>query len=137
MADSKVVKALDDKLMEQGVIEKRYSRDYRNVHSMLNSYMRRSYKALTQENFDKGNEKLRNWLMILHKEGASQEKLTSYLRCGLAHLSFDYISSNNRDLKDSELVTRALQSFKQRGYHKSFFRKAPTKEEKRISLKSG
>jgi hypothetical protein len=129
------VKALDSKLIEQGVISKSYSKDYQLVHKMLNSYMKRSGKVLTQKNFDKGNEKLRDWLMILHKEGASQEKLTSYLRCGLAHLSYDFIASQNRDLSNKELATRALRSFKLRGFHKSFFKKAPTKEEKRISLK--
>jgi len=135
MADSKTVKALDGKLIEQEVISKSFLKDYQLVHKMLNSYMKRSGKVLTQDNFDKGNDKLRDWLMILHKEGASQDKLTSYLRCGLAHLSFDFIASQNRKLSNSELVTRALQSFKHRGYHKSFFKKAPTKEEKRISLK--
>ncbi len=111
-----------------------YSRDYKHVHSMLNNYMRRSGKELTQENFDKGDQKLRDWLMILHKEGASQEKLTSYLRCGLAHLSFDFIASQNRDLDNDELVTRALQSFKHRKYHKKFFRKSPTRITERISI---
>ena len=135
MADSRVVKELDGKLMEQGVISKEYSKDYTIVHKMLNSYMKRSGKILTQKNFDMGNEKLRDWLMILHKEGASQEKLTSYLRCGLAHLSFDFIASQNKDLSKGDLVTRALQSFKGRNYHKSFFRKAPTKVTERISLK--
>jgi hypothetical protein len=135
MADSKVVKELDSKLMEQGVISKEYSRDYKIVHKMLNSYMKRTGKILTQKNFDRGNEKLRDWLMILHKEGASQEKLTSYLRCGLAHLSFDFIASQNRDLSNGVLVTRALQSFKGRNYHKSFFRKSPSKVTERISLK--
>jgi hypothetical protein len=135
MADSRVVRELDGKLVEQGVISKDYSKDYIIVHKMLNNYMKRSGKILTQKNFDKGNEKLRDWLMILHKEGASQEKLTSYLRCGLAHLSFDFIASQNKDLSNGELVTRALQSFKHRNYHKSFFRKAPTKVTERISLK--
>ncbi len=135
MADSKIVRMLDSKLMEQGVIPKRYAKDYSLVHKMLNSYMRRSGKVLTQKNFDDGNDKLRDWLMILHKEGASQEKLTSYLRSGLAHLSFDFIASQHRDLSSGELVTRALQSFKHRNYQKKFFKTSPTKEEKRISLK--
>ncbi len=135
MADSKVVKVLDSKLIEQGVISKEYSKDYKIVHIMLNSYMRRSGKILTQKNFDKGNATLRDWLMILHKEGATQDKLTNYLRCGLAHLSFDFIASQNKGLSNGDLVTRALQSFKHRNYHKSFFRKAPKKATERISLK--
>lgn len=135
MADSKVIKDLDDKLIEQGVISREYARDYIIVHRMLNNYMKRSGKVLTQANFDRGEEKLRNWLMILHKEGASQEKLTSYLRSGLAHLSFDFIASNNKGIGRDDLVTRALQSFKHRNYHRTFFRKAPTKVTERISLK--
>jgi hypothetical protein len=67
MADSKVVKELDSKLMEQGVISKEYSRDYKIVHKMLNSYMKRTGKILTQKNFDRGNEKLRDYLVPVYR----------------------------------------------------------------------
>ncbi|MFW3145189.1 MAG: hypothetical protein ACMUIE_00070 [Thermoplasmatota archaeon] len=135
MADTRIVARLDDRLISDGVLPKQFKGDYSTVHSMLNSYMRRYGGKLSDENFKKGEKKLRDWLMILHKKGASQEKLTAYLRTGLAHLSFDYIDSQNPGLTGEDIVYRALQSFKQRNFHRSYFKVAPTKEEKRISIK--
>ncbi|MGA1793086.1 MAG: hypothetical protein ACMUHM_03975 [Thermoplasmatota archaeon] len=135
MADSRTVRRLDDKLMKEGVLSADFKNDYQTVHDMLNSYMRRSGGKVPGENFKKGEAKLRDWLMILYKQGASQEKLTSYLRCGLAHLSFDFIDSQNKGITGSDLVTRSLQSFKLRNYHRSFFRVSQSKEKERISLK--
>ncbi|MBN1540070.1 MAG: hypothetical protein JW939_07990 [Candidatus Thermoplasmatota archaeon] len=135
MADSRTVRMLDLKLMEEGILSKDYKNDYQTVHDMLNSYMRRSGGKLPDENFKIGDRKLRDWLMILYKQGASQEKLTSYLRCGLGHLSFDYIASQKPGISASDLVTRSLQSLKLRKFHKSFFRVSKQKEKTTISLK--
>jgi len=135
MADSRTVRRLDEKLMKEGVISTDLKNDYQTVHDMLNNYMRRSGGKVPGENFKKGEAKLRDWLMILYKQGASQEKLTSYLRCGLAHLSFDFIDSQNKGITGSDLVTRSLQSFKLRNFHRSFFRVSQVKEKERISLK--
>ncbi|MGA1820216.1 MAG: hypothetical protein ACMUHU_04315 [Thermoplasmatota archaeon] len=135
MADSRTVRRLDEKLMKEGILSKDFKNDYQTVHDMLNSYMRRSGGKLPDENFKKGEKKLRDWLMILYKQGASQEKLTSYLRCGLAHLSFDYIDSQTSGITGSDLVTRSLQSFKLRNFHRSFFRVSQAKEKERISIK--
>ncbi|MBN1390578.1 MAG: hypothetical protein JXA22_08055 [Candidatus Thermoplasmatota archaeon] len=135
MADTKMVRMLDAKLIEEGILSKDFKNDYSTVHDMLNSYMRRSGGKLPDEIFKIGEKKLRDWLMILYKQGASQEKLTSYLRCGLAHLSFDYIASQNPRITTGDLVTRSLQSFKLRKYNKSFFRVSRLKEKTTISLK--
>lgn len=121
-------------MIEDEVVPKTYSRDYRTVHDMLNSHMRRHGGKLSDENFQIGERKLRNWLMILSKKGASQEKLTAYLRVGLAHLSFDYIASQNPELGSVDMLTRALQSFKHRNFHRSYFKRSPSKERRRISI---
>src|SRR5512138_1375733 len=94
MAEFNSVKKLDLKLLENRIIDPEYRLDCKLVHNMLNSHVRKNGKILTEENFRKGDEKLRAWLMNLYKKGASQEKLTSYLRCGLAHLCYDFIESN-------------------------------------------
>ncbi|MGA1873478.1 MAG: hypothetical protein ACMUHY_07370 [Thermoplasmatota archaeon] len=135
MADSRTVRRLDGRLMKEGILSTEFKSDYQTVHDMLNSYMRRTGGKVPDENFRKGEEKLRNWLMILYKKGASQEKLTSYLRCGLAHLSFDHIASQNRKITGTDLVTRSLQSFKLRNFHRSFFRVSQVKEKERISIR--
>ncbi|MGA1866168.1 MAG: hypothetical protein ACMUFK_01730 [Thermoplasmatota archaeon] len=135
MADSRTVRMLDMKLIEEGILSKDFKKDYQTVHDMLNSYMRRSGGKLPEDNFRIGDRKLRDWLMILYKQGASQEKLTNYLRCGLGHLSFDHISSQNPGISASDLVTRSLQSLKLRKYHRSFFRVSRQKEKTTISLK--
>ena len=125
MADSKIIQRLDSRLMKDGYLTMDFKNDYQLVHDMLNIYMRRHGGKVPDENFRKGEDKLRDWLMILYKKGASQEKLTSYLRCGLAHLSFDFISSQNPNLTGSELITRSLQSFKLRKFHRTFFKVSP------------
>lgn len=135
MADSKIIQRLDNRLMKDGYLSMDFKNDYQTVHDMLNTYMRRYGGKVPDENFKKGEEKLRDWLMILYKKGASQDKLTSYLRCGLAHLSYDYIASQNRKLPGSELITRSLQSFKLRKYHRTFFKVAHSKEKTRITIK--
>jgi len=93
MAESKIVSNLDRKLIEESILDPVYREDYQIVHSMLNERMRQTGKILTEETFKKGEDALREWLAVLSKQGASQEKLTSYLRCGLAHLCFDFIES--------------------------------------------
>ncbi len=137
MAVTKVVRDLDAKLMSDGTINPDFESDYDKVHKMLNTFVRQTGAVLTAENFDEGDAKLRDWLMILHKQGASQEKLTSYLRCGLAHLCYDFVQTQeeNRALPTDELVTRALQSFKARKFQNKYFKVAPTKLEETISLK--
>lgn len=126
MADSRIIYALDEKLMNEGIIDRQYAADYAKVHSMLNGSFRKTGAALPDKVFADGEVKLRKWLMSMYRLGASQDKLTSYLRCGLAHLSFDYIESSYKSISNDDLITRVLQSFKNREYHKSFFRASET-----------
>jgi hypothetical protein len=122
MADSRLVAELDKKLMEEGVIDPSYMSEYKKVHEMLNTHVRRTGKILTEAMFEKGDKKLRSWLLTLFKKGLSQDKLSSYLRCGLAHLCFDFIESNYQSIPDDDLITRAIQSFKMRNYNNSYFK---------------
>ncbi len=126
MAEAKLVADLDRKLMEEGIIDPRYMDDYKKVHSMLNTHVRKTGKILSEETFDRGDRKLRKWLMVLFRQGAPQEKLSSYLRCGLAHLCFDFIESSYHAISADDLVARAIQSFKMRNFHKTYFRAAPS-----------
>jgi len=136
MADSKIVTKLDEKLIEKGIIDSVYKDDLKKVHTMLNTHVRKNGKILTEETFKKGDEKLRDWLMLLYKKGASQEKLTAYLRCGLAHLSFDFIESAYKTIATDDLITRALQSLRKRNYHKAFFKVSSSKLEKPRKVKA-
>ncbi len=122
MAESKIVIKVDQKLIDSSIIDPAYEYDYQVVHNMLNTHVRKSGKILTEETFHKGDEALRSWLMTLYKQGASQEKLTSYLRCGLAHLCFDFIESTYAQIPPEDLIARTLQSFKLRNYHNCFFK---------------
>ncbi|HEY1405458.1 MAG TPA: hypothetical protein VF857_02505 [Spirochaetota bacterium] len=124
MADSKVVVKLDQRLIAEKVIDRAYADDYQTVHRMLNALIKKSGGRLTEKTFEKGEAKLRAWLISLCKKGASQEKLTSYLRCGLAHLSFDFIESSYKSIDVDDLISRTLVSFKKRDFHKTYF-KAP------------
>lgn len=124
MADSKNIAKLDAKLMESKLVDDSIAQDYKKVHSFLNTHVRKNGKILTEETFQKGDSELRQWLMVLYKKGASQEKLTSYLRIGLAHLCYDFVESTYSRIETDDLVTRALQSFKNRKFHKTFFKVA-------------
>lgn len=130
MADAKIIRLLDEKLIEERIIDESYRDDYKKVHRLLNSHIRKKGASLPLETFDVVEKLLRGWLDILYKQGASQEKLTSYLRCGLAHMSFDYIDSTYLQIGQEDLVTRAMISFKQRHYNRTFYRPSPEKEVK-------
>ncbi|MDV6236862.1 hypothetical protein CH379_014630 [Leptospira ellisii] len=126
MADSAIVRRLDARLIEDGILDPAFEEDYSLVHQKLNDEIHKSGRsAQPEETFSLGEKILRDWLHGLARQGASQEKLTSYLRCGLAHLSYDFIESANEGLETSdvdELIGRALVSFKNRDFEKSFFR---------------
>ncbi len=126
MAEIKLVGDLDKKLMEEGIIDPAYMEDYKKVHSMLNTHVRKTGTIMSEETFDRGDQQLRKWLMVLYRQGAPQEKLSSYLRCGLAHLCFDFIESSYHAISMDDLVARAIQSFKMRNFHKTYFRIAPS-----------
>ncbi len=126
MADYRVVQKLDEKLISEGIIENSYKEDLRKVHSKLNLLFKKSGAVLPQKIFERGEARLRKWLGELYKKGASQDRLTSYLRCGLAHLSFDFIESTYQSIDNEDLITRALLSFKNREFHKTYFKATDT-----------
>jgi hypothetical protein len=125
MAETKMVADLDKKLMEEGIIDPSFMEDYKKVHGMLNTHVRKTGTILSEETFEKGDQKLRKWLIVLYKQGAPQEKLSSYLRCGLAHLCFDFIESSYKAISNDDLIARAIQSFKMRNFHKTYFKVSP------------
>lgn len=133
MANTKAIAKLDEKLMEEGIVASNIQPDYKKVHSFLNTHVRKNGQILTEENFIKGETALRDWLMVLYKKGASQEKLTSYLRVGLAHLCYDFVESNYSKIDSTDLLARTLVSFKNRKYHKTFFK--GSLDDKKASLR--
>ncbi len=139
MAAEKIISKVDIKLIENGIISPEFKDDYKKVHSKLNSHVKKTGKILTEETFEKGNEVLRKWLMELFRKGASQEKLTSYMRCGLAHLCCDFIESTYESITPEDLISRVIQSFKKRKFNKSFFKaagiKASTPVKKKVAVK--
>jgi hypothetical protein len=124
LADSKNINKLDEKLVETGTIDADILTDYKKVHTFLNTHVRKNGKILSESTFSIGEEELRQWLMVLYKKGASQDKLTSYLRVGLAHLCYDFVESTYKQISVDDLVARALVSFKNRKFHKTFFKVA-------------
>jgi hypothetical protein len=127
MADKRIVSKLDEKLIDDCIIKPDFVNDYEKVHTFLNKDVKKYDIALSDEDFETGEKALRAWLNILDKKGASQEKLTSYLRVGLAHLCFDYIDLKTDKLTDDDHIKRALQSFKKRNYDKSFYKSSTKK----------
>ena len=122
MANKSIAVKLDEKLVKDGIIEDKFIKDCEKVHIFLNKQVKKYDRALKDDDFSVGESDLRNWLNTLFKQGASREKLNTYLRCGLAHLCFDYIDIKNEKINTSDHLTRAFQSFKKRKFNKSYFK---------------
>jgi hypothetical protein len=135
MAVSKLTKMFDERLVKEGILNGNYSKDFPQVHKMLNTYVRKTGKILSEDNFVKGDEALRKWLMILYKKGAAQEKLTAYLRSGLGHLCLDFVMAKEADLTEQESISRAIRSFKARKFGNTYFKVASSKKDTRVSMK--
>lgn len=122
MADKKGIGKLDEKLVSLKIIGESLLGELPLVHRKMNSILKKTGAVLSDDIFETGNAALRKWLLLLSKQGASQEKLTAYLRCGLAHLTYDFIESQYRQIDPDDLVTRTLMSLKNRKLHTSFFK---------------
>jgi len=108
--------------MAAGIVKKAYRADLPLVHRKMNSIIRKTGTVLSDAVFDEGNEALRDWLDLLSRQGASQDKHTSYLRCGRAHLTYDYISSQYKKIGTEDLISRTITSLKVRRLNTSFFK---------------
>lgn len=131
VAQKKMAELLDEKLIQGKIIDGKFSGDYPLVHRKMNSVIKKTGRILSDSVFERGDAAVREWLLTLYKQGASQEKLTGYLRCALAHLCLDYIDSTYKKIDDEDLVTRALLSFKSRKLHKTFY-KVPASEKVKV-----
>ncbi len=123
MIKSAAVK-LDEKLMNDETISSNFKNDYIRVHDLLNKNVKTYDVYLKNDDFKGAEADLRKWLKTLQKQGAGPEKLNSFLKCGMAHLCFDYIDvkKDGSDLDEDAKTTRALQSFKKRRFNKMFIR---------------
>ncbi len=126
MADKKSMMRLDERLVSMGVVSGQFLAELPLVHRKMNSIVKKTGAILSDEVFETGNAELRSWLSLLSKRGATQEKLTAYLRCGLAHLTYDFIESQFHLIGAEDLSSRVIVSLKNRKLHTSFFK--PTSE---------
>ncbi len=124
MADKKGISKLDEKLVSMRLIPRQLLGELPLVHRKMNSIIKKTGAILSDEVFETGNLALRKWLQLLSKQGASQAKLTAYLRCGLAHLTYDFTESQYRQIDGDDLVSRSIISLKLRKLHTSFFKPA-------------
>ncbi len=124
MADKKSMMRLDERLVSMGVVSGQFLSELPLVHRKMNSIVKKTGAVLSDEVFERGNAELRAWLSLLSKRGATQEKLTAYLRCGLAHLTYDFIESQYHLIGAEDLSSRVIVSLKKRKLHTSFFKPA-------------
>ncbi len=127
MADQRGIGKLDERLVDGGIIPASLAGELALVHKKMNAILKKTGAILSDEIFETGNAALRKWLNLLWKQGASQEKLTAYLRCGLAHLTYDFIESQYHQIDIEDLVSRTLVSLKNRNLHASFFKPPVTR----------
>ena len=115
---------MDEKLMKDETISSKLKADYSRVHDLLNKNVKTYDTYLKNDDFKGAEADLRKWLKTSQKQGAGPDKLNSFLKCGMAHLCFDYIDvkKEGEDLDEDKKITRALLSFKKRRFNKMFIR---------------
>jgi hypothetical protein len=134
MADKKSMTRLDERLVGLGIVSGAFLAEFPLVHRKMNSIVRKTGAELSDSVFESGNAELRAWLTVLSKRGASQDKLTAYLRCALAHLTYDFIESQYHQIDHDDLISRVIVSLKKRKLHTSFFK--PAQEVKPAPVKA-
>ncbi|WP_061261771.1 hypothetical protein [Leptospira interrogans] len=123
MTDSALIQKLNARLIDEGILDRTFEENYSIVYQKLNEEIFKiENPSLPEINFELGEKFLKNWLTGLSHQGISQDKLTNYLRCGLAHLSYEYIKSNDQEIEIDDKIESTIVFFKNRNFEKSFFR---------------
>ncbi|AAS70779.1 hypothetical protein GS518_10950 [Leptospira interrogans] len=123
MTDSVLIQKLNARLIDEGILDRTFEENYSIVYQKLNEEIFKiENPSLPEINFELGEKFLKNWLTGLSHQGISQDKLTNYLRCGLAHLSYEYIKSNDQEIEIDDKIESTIVFFKNRNFEKSFFR---------------
>ncbi|EJO77690.1 hypothetical protein LEP1GSC045_1444 [Leptospira interrogans serovar Pomona str. Kennewicki LC82-25] len=112
MTDSVLIQKLNARLIDEGILDRTFEEDYSIVHQKLNEEIFKiENPSLPEINFELGEKFLKNWLTGLSHQGTSQDKLTNYLRCGLAHLSYEYIKSNDQEIEIDDKIESTIVFF--------------------------
>ncbi|EQA61275.1 hypothetical protein [Leptospira alexanderi] len=113
---------MDARRIEDNILDGNFKEDDSFVLRKLDEEISRIEKSAQPEiNFKSGEKILKDWLHEFSLRDTSQEKLTNYLRCELAHLSFDYIESDKETEELDDLIEHALVFLKNRDLERSFF----------------
>ena len=118
---------------DQHLIDRNYlpdNFDYNVVHNRIDYGVKWYGGKHREKDWYHSEEGFRDWLYGMSNRGASQEKLTAYLRCGMGHFSLDEADGRwyQRDpdgydsLPWEKVFEGALKSYVSIGYHRKFFR---------------
>jgi hypothetical protein len=118
----------DGYLVEKGYPPDGY--DYDIVHARIDRGVQWYGGAHRELDFYHSEDGLRDWLTGMQNRGAAQDKLTAYLRCGLAHFALDEADTRWYDRDPEGYVTLpwdkvyegALKSMLALGLHRKFFK---------------
>jgi hypothetical protein len=119
MPDIELLTGLDRALIDRGIIAGEYAGEYGDVHAAMTRFRAGTGVYFSTKNLADGESYLRKWLTRLGAEGAPNKKLTSFLRCGLAHLCHDFIEFTFECIPPEEIAEKALASFMSRNYHRA------------------
>jgi hypothetical protein len=119
MPDIELLTGLDRALIDRGIIAGAYAGEYYEVHATMKRFRAGTGVYFSTKNLAGGESYLRKWLARLGAQGAPRKKLTSFLRCGLAHLCHDFIEFTFECIPPEEIVEKALASFMSRNYHRA------------------
>lgn len=136
MPDIELLTGLDRVLIDNGIIEETYTGEYYTVHEAMKRFRAGTGVYFSTRNLAEGEAYLRKWLARLGTKGAAKKKLTSFLRCGLAHLCYDFIEFTFECIPPEEITQRALLSFTGRNYHRATLSAGTKKPPKTVGKKS-
>jgi hypothetical protein len=119
MPDIELLTGLDLALMEQGIIDFRFSDEYHTVHEAMRKFRSRRSANFSAADLLEGEKYLRRWLGRLRSKGYDKEKLVSFLRCGLGHLCYDFIEFTYEMISPEDIVRKSLVSFQSRDFHRA------------------
>ena len=112
----------DEFLAAKGIIPPDLVRECRRVHARMDK--RAATIGPAHRECDRFHDEtgIRGWLDNLYCQGASQQKLTGYVRTALGHEALDAVSSDYPDEDAGFRFRRAWDRMRRNGLHRTYYK---------------
>ncbi len=130
MPDRQTHNRFDKYLIEREYLFEEY--DYNAVHNRIDKGVKWYGGAHRDEDYYHSEEGLRDWLRGKENQGMKQDKLTAFLRCGMAHFALDKADerwydkdpSNYDNFPWEKIFEGALKSVTVKGWDRKYYKSA-------------